>query len=166
MARPFLVSGKMKARLRSGKDLWAYGAALAFLLLLLKWAEYRFLLVSHTFEIYAGVLALVFTGLGIWLAQKLSTPKVRTVIVEKEIRATLRDDYAPNPEEIRNSGLSRRELEVLERMAKGSSNQEIAEQLHVSLNTVKTHVARILEKLEADRRTQAIELARKRGIIS
>ena len=146
----------------------AYGFALAALLLGMKWLEYRFLLVQHSFEIYAGIIALVFTALGIWLAGKLTAPKIRTVIIEKEIQATIQDDYSESlrAEEISRTGLSKRELDVLEQMAQGLSNQEIAEKLHVSLNTIKTHTARILEKLEASRRTQAVDIARKRGIIS
>jgi two-component system, NarL family, response regulator LiaR len=146
----------------------AYGFALAALLLGMKWLEYRFLLVQHSFEIYAGLIALVFTALGIWLAGKLTAPKIRTVIIEKEIQATIQDDYSEllRAEEIARTGLSKRELDVLEQMAQGLSNQEIAEKLHVSLNTIKTHTARILEKLEASRRTQAVDIARKRGIIS
>ena len=72
----------------------AYGFALAALLLGMKWLEYRFLLVQHSFEIYAGLIALVFTALGIWLAGKLTAPKIRTVIIEKEIKATIQDDYS------------------------------------------------------------------------
>ena len=146
----------------------AYGFALAALLLGMKWLEYRFLLVQHSFEIYAGIIALVFTALGIWLAGKLTAPKIRTVIIEKEIQATIQDDYSEllRAEEIARTGLSKRELDVLEQMAQGLSNQEIAEKLHVSLNTIKTHTARILEKLEASRRTQAVDIARKRGILS
>ena len=148
--------------------LLAYGFALAALLLGMKWLEYRFLLVQHSFEIYTGLIALVFTALGIWLAGKLTAPKIRTVIIEKEIQATIQDDFAEllRAEEIARTGLSKRELDVLEQMAQGLSNQEIAEKLHVSLNTIKTHTARILEKLEASRRTQAVDFARKRGILS
>ncbi len=148
--------------------LLAYGFALAALLLGMKWLEYRFLLVQHSFEIYAGLIALVFTALGIWLAGKLTAPKIRTVIIEKEIQATIQDDYSEllRAEKISRTGLSKRELDVLEQMAQGLSNQKIAEKLHVSLNTIKTHTARILEKLEASRRTQAVDFARKRGILS
>ena len=146
----------------------AYGFALAALLLGMKWLEYRFLLVQHSFELYAGLIALVFTALGIWLAGKLTAPKIQTVIIEKKIQATIQDDYSESlrAEEIAQAGLSKRELDVLEQMAQGLSNQEIAEKLHVSLNTIKTHTARILEKLEASRRTQAVDIARKRGILS
>ena len=148
--------------------LLAYGFALAALLLGMKWLEYRFLLLQHSFEIYGGIIALLFTAPGIWLAGKLTAPKIRTVIIEKEIQATIQDDYSEllRAEEIARTGLSKRELDVLEQMAHGLSNQKIAEKLHVSLNTIKTHSARILEKLEASRRTQAVDIARKRGIIS
>lgn len=146
----------------------AYGFALAALLLGMKWLEYRFLLLQHSFEIYGGIIALLFTALGIWLAGKLTAPKIRTVIIEKEIQATIQDDFAESQraEKISRTGLSKRELDVLEQMAQGLSNQEIAEKLHVSLNTIKTHKGRILEKLEASRRAQAVDIARKRGILS
>jgi NarL family two-component system response regulator LiaR len=148
--------------------LLAYGFALAALLLGMKWLEYRFLLLQHSFEIYGGIIALLFTAPGIWLAGKLTAPKIRTVIIEKEIQATIQDDFAESQraEKISRTGLSKRELDVLEQMAQGLSNQEIAEKLHVSLNTIKTHKGRILEKLEASRRAQAVDIARKRGILS
>jgi ATP/maltotriose-dependent transcriptional regulator MalT len=148
--------------------LLAYGFALAALLLGMTWLEYRFLLLQHSFEIYGGIIALLFTALGIWLAGKLTAPKIRTVIIEKEIQATIQDDFAESQraEKISRTGLSKRELDVLEQMAQGLSNQEISEKLHVSLNTIKTHKGRILEKLEASRRAQAVDIARKRGILS
>lgn len=141
-----------------------YGSALAMLLVLLRWLEFRFLILDHAFEAYVGAIALVFTGLGIWLALKLARPKVETIVVEKEIIQQA-PQFVPDEKALAAAGISKREWEVLALMAKGHSNQEIADQLFVSLNTVKTHSSRIFEKLEASRRTQAILRAKALGIL-
>jgi NarL family two-component system response regulator LiaR len=148
-----------------------YGASLAILLFLLKWLEWKLIIVDHAFEIYAGSIALIFMGLGIWLALKLSRPKKETIIqketvyVEKEIYITAAPGFVLNEKEIGKLGISKRELDVLQLMAEGLSNQEIAERLFVSLNTVKTHSSNILEKLDVKRRTQAVEKAKRLSII-
>jgi two-component system, NarL family, response regulator LiaR len=147
------------------KSLLIYGISMATLLFLLKWLELRFIIIDHAFEIYVGLIAILFTSLGVWLALKLAKPKVRTVIVEKEIRVNAGDPFRLNEEEANRLGLSKRELEVLQLMSEGMSNLEIAEQLFVSVNTVKTHTSRIFEKLEVKRRTQAIEKAKRLGLI-
>jgi DNA-binding CsgD family transcriptional regulator len=133
---------------------------MAALLLLLRWLEFRFLVLEHRFEIYIGIIALLFLLFGIWLAHKITKPKVETIVVEKEIRVSL-NPFVLNETELQQRNISKRELEVLSLMAQGLSNQEIAEQLFVSLNTVKTHSAKLFEKLEVKRRTQAIETAKK-----
>jgi NarL family two-component system response regulator LiaR len=144
-----------------------YGVALALLLLLLKWLEWRFIIFDHAIEVYSGALALVFTGLGIWLALKLARPKVQTVVVEKEVAAPAVATGTPGPDAamLARLSLSAREVEVLQLMAEGMSNQEIADRLFVSLNTIKTHCSRIFEKLDVKRRTQAIEKAKRLNII-
>jgi two-component system, NarL family, response regulator LiaR len=136
---------------------------MALLLLLLKWLEWKLLLIYNAVEIYVGFIALIFTGLGMWLAIKLSKPKVREVIIEKEIGAKV---PGPDPQAIERSGLSTRELEVLALMAAGMSNEEIAGKLFVSLNTVKTHNSNIFSKLGVKRRTQAIERAKTLRLIA
>ena len=140
-----------------------YGLSLALLLLLLKWLEWRFIIIDHAFEIYAGAIALIFTGLGIWLAKKLITPKVKTVVIEKQVAANA--GFVLNQDEVNRMRLSGRELDVLKLMADGLSNQQIAERLFVSLNTVKTHVSNLFLKMEVARRTQAIEMAKRLGLI-
>jgi NarL family two-component system response regulator LiaR len=140
-----------------------YGASLALLLLLLKWLEWRFIVADHAIELYSGAIAVVFTGLGIWLALKLARPKWRTVVVEKEVY--IKPAATINEKELVRLGISARELEVLQGMAEGLSNQEIAARLFVSLNTVKTHSANIFEKLDVRRRTQAVDKAKKLNII-
>jgi two-component system, NarL family, response regulator LiaR len=142
-----------------------YGLLMAVLLLLLKWLELRFIIFSHAFEIYIGLIAVIFMGLGVWVALKLAKPKVKTIIVEKHVFQQNKDDFKPNEEEIKKLGLSKREIEVLQLMADGLSNNEIAEKLFLSLNTVKTHSSKVFDKLEVKRRTQAIEKAKRLTII-
>ena len=113
-------------------------------------------------DTYIGIVALIFTGLGVWLALKLRKPVMQTVVIEKEV---YRSDFVLNEAEVNRLNLSKRELEVLQLMAVGLSNQEIAEKLFVSLNTIKTHSAQIFEKMEVNRRTQAIDLGKKLSII-
>lgn len=149
--------------LTKNKSIILYGVFLALLLFLLKWLELRFLIISHALEIYAGAIAIIFTALGIWLALKLTKPK--TVLIEKEIFTPLSETFILNEKELMRLNISKRELEVLQLMSEGLSNQEIASRLFVSLNTIKTHNARLFEKLEAKRRTQAIETAKKLNLI-
>ena len=166
---------------RRYKHIILYGSVLALLLFLLKWLEWRFIIFDHAIEVYSGALAILFTGLGIWLALKLARPKVSTVIIEKEVPAatpapgtgpasaptpeTALSAPTPDEKQIAKLGLSTREIEVLQAMAEGLSNQEIAARLFVSLNTIKTHTSRIFEKLDVRRRTQAVEIAKRLRII-
>ena len=144
-----------------------YGAALAALLLLLRWLEFHFLVLGHAFEVYIGAVALLFTGLGIWLALKLAKPATRTVVVEKEIYVTRpAAGFVLNEQALLKTGISKREWEVLALMSEGLSNQEIADRLFVSLNTVKTHSSRLFEKLDVKRRTQAVEKGKRLGILA
>lgn len=144
-----------------------YGLSLAALLFVLKWLELRFIIIDHALEIYIGAIAAIFTGLGIWLALKLAKPKVQTVVVEKQVYVPQNPagEFSLNETELNKLGISRRELEVLQLIAEGLSNQEIAGRLYVSLNTVKTHSSRIFEKLDVKRRTQAIEKAKRLSLI-
>jgi len=142
-----------------------YGISLGALLLLLKWLEWRFIIVDYAFEIYAGFIAVLFTALGIWLALKLSKPKTTTVYIEKEVLIKDNSNFVLNECELNRLGLSKRELEVLQLMAQGLSNQEIAGQLFVSLNTIKTHSSKLFEKMEVQRRTQAVDMAKKLSLI-
>ncbi|MFN3848881.1 MAG: response regulator transcription factor [Spirosomataceae bacterium] len=148
--------------LTKNKDTILYGISLAVLLFLLKWLEIRFVVINHAFEIYAGIIAVLFTALGIWLSMKLTKPKVQIQVVEKEVD----EEFVLNENELNRLGLSRRELEVLQLMADGLSNQEIADKLFVSLNTIKTHSSKVFEKLDVKRRTQAIEKAKRLSLIS
>jgi NarL family two-component system response regulator LiaR len=149
--------------LSKNKSVVLYGIFLAILLFLLKWLELRFMIMDHAFEIYAGSIAVIFTALGIWLALKLARPK--TILIEKKVFIEQSETFVLNEKELSKLNISKRELEVLQLMSEGLSNQEIALKLFVSLNTIKTHNARLFEKLEVKRRTQAIETAKRLSII-
>ncbi|MFD2519734.1 response regulator transcription factor [Emticicia soli] len=149
------------------KHIIIYGISLAILLFLLRWLQLRLIVFNHAFEIYVGAIALIFTALGIWLALKLIKPKVQIVehIVEKVHEPESTDTFKLNEDTLNELGLSKRELEVLQLMATGLSNQEIAGQLFVSLNTIKTHTSKVFEKLDVKRRTQAVEKAKRLSLI-
>lgn len=142
-----------------------YSISMAFVLFLLKWLELRFVVFSHSFEIYVGCIALIFTALGIWLALKLSKPKIKTLVVEKEVYVQRNEKFVLDSECVSRLEISKRELEILNLLALGYSNQEIAAQLFVSLSTVKTHNQNIFEKLDVKRRIQAVEKAKNLNII-
>ncbi|WP_333876920.1 helix-turn-helix transcriptional regulator [Flavobacterium sp.] len=147
-------------KLKPYKEILSYLGAMVVILVLLRWFEYRFIVLENQYEIYIGIIAVFFLFFGIWLSQKLISPKEKTIIVEKEIRISS-SDFILNQTELARRNISKRELEVLRLMAQGMSNQEIAEQLFVSRNTVKTHSAKLFEKLDVKRRTQAVEKAKK-----
>jgi DNA-binding CsgD family transcriptional regulator len=154
-----------KSFLAKHKTTIFYSISLAFLLFLLKWLELRFIIFSHSFEIYAGLIAVIFTALGIWLALKLSKPKIETLVVEKEVYLTRDENFVPNTSLISQLELTKRELEVLTLMAQGHSNEEIAAKTFISLSTVKTHNQNLFVKLDVKRRTQAIEKAKRLNLI-
>ena len=129
-----------------------YGALLAAGAFGLQWLEYQFVVRTHATETYLVLIALAFMGLGIWVGTRLfRRPPTATFTPNTRARETL--------------GVSDRELQVLELLAAGQSNKEIARQLDVSPNTVKTHVANLLDKLQAKRRTEAISRARELVIL-
>ena len=138
-----------------------YGLIGGILIALLRWTEYRFLVVEHSIEIYGGLIAATFAALGIWLGLKLTAK--RQAIVVKEVPAGER--FIPDERKRENLHITRRELEILELIAQGLSNREIAEKLFVSENTVKTHSSRVFDKLGARRRTQAVQLGKEFGLL-
>ena len=147
------------------KAIIIYSISLAFLLFLLKWLELRFIIFDHSFEIYIGFIAIIFTALGIWLALKLSKPKIETVVVEKEVYVNRNENFVLDTSLVSQLELSKRELEILSLLAQGHSNQEIAAKLFVSLSTVKTHIQNLFEKLDVKRRIQAVEKAKRLNLI-
>ncbi len=142
-----------------------YGISLAFLLLFLKWLELKFIIFDHSYEIYIGFIAVIFTTLGIWLALNLSKPRIETIVIEKEVYIENPGKFIQNTSLISELEISKRELEILNLLAQGHSNQEIASQLFVSLSTVKAHNQNLFEKLDVKRRIQAVEKAKKLNII-
>jgi DNA-binding CsgD family transcriptional regulator len=140
-----------------------YGLVGGLLIVLLKVVEYRFLVIEHSIEIYGGLVGLLFAGLGIWLGLKLTKTKEKVVIKEVPVAAAAR--FTLNETRLQELGITPRELEILELIARGLSNREIAEKLFVSENTVKTHSSRLFDKLSARRRTQAVQLGKEFGLI-
>jgi DNA-binding CsgD family transcriptional regulator len=145
------------------KHILIYGLCGGVLIVVLKVVEYRFLVVEHSIEIYGGLIALLFALLGIWLGLKLT--KTKETIVVKEVLIPAQQSFTLNEMRLRELGITRRELEILELIAGGLSNREIAEKLFVSENTVKTHSSRLFDKLSAKRRTQAVQLGKEFGLI-
>ena len=145
------------------KHILIYGLCGGVLIVLLKLIEYRFLIVEHSIEIYGGLIALMFAVLGIWLGLKLT--KTKETIVVREVLLPASHSFTLDEMKLRELGITRRELEILELIAGGLSNREIAEKLFVSENTVKTHSSRLFDKLSAKRRTQAVQLGKELGLI-
>ena len=140
-----------------------YGVCGGVLIVVLKLIEFRFLVVEHSLEIYSGLIALLFAGLGIWLGLKLT--KRKEVLIFKEVPVPAQEPFALNEDRLKDLGITKRELEILELIAQGMSNREIAEKLFVSENTVKTHSSRLFDKLSAKRRTQAVQIGKEMGLI-
>jgi len=135
-----------------------YGLIAGILIAALKWTEYRFLVIEHSIEFYGGLVAATFAALGIWLGLKLTSKQKR--VVTKEVPVPTGEPFRPADSKRKALGITPRELEILELIARGLSNREIAERLFVSENTVKTHSSRVFDKLGAKRRTQAVQLGK------
>jgi len=140
-----------------------YGLVGGILIAVLKWTEYRFLVIEHSIEIYGGLIAVTFAVLGIWLGLKITGTKEKVVV--KEVRAPGGESFVADDRKREDLGITRRELEILELIAQGMSNREIAERLFVSENTVKTHSSRLFDKLGAKRRTQAVQMGKSARLI-
>jgi two-component system, NarL family, response regulator LiaR len=141
-----------------------FGLVGGVLITLLKWTEYRFLVIDHAVGIYGGLTAVTFAILGIWLGLKLTGPPRETVVV-KEVMVPAAGPFVPDESKREGLGITRREMEILELVAQGMSNREIAGKLFVSENTVKTHCSRAFDKLGAKRRTQAVQLGKEFGLL-
>jgi len=149
------------------KAVLIYGVAGGLLIAALRVVEYRFVVVEHSVEIYGALVAVLFAGAGIWLGLTLTSPREVVVVKEIEVPAALpaREPFAVNEARIRELGLTPRELEILQLIARGMSTKEMASTLFVSENTVKTHTGRVLDKLGVNRRIKAVETGRALGII-
>jgi len=156
------------------KTILLYGLLGGVLIAGLKLIEYRFLVVEHSIEIYGGIVALLFALLGIWLGLKLTRTREKVIVrevpvpveVPVEVPVRTAGPFVADPARVRELGITPRELEILEAIAAGLSTREIAARLFVSENTVKTHSSRLFGKLNARRRTQAVQIAKEAGLIA
>jgi two-component system, NarL family, response regulator LiaR len=144
------------------KHILIYGVSGGLLVVLLKLIEYRFLVLERSLEIYGGLVALLFASVGIWLGLRFT--KTKETVVVKEVRVPTRE-FVMDQARLEQIGITAREFEILELIAGGMSNREIAEKLFVSENTVKTHSSRLFDKLSAKRRTQAVQIAKELRLI-
>ena len=151
------------SRRRAIRDILIYGISGGLLILVLKLTEYRFLVIEHSVEIYGTLIAAIFAALGIWLG--LTLTRKRPSIIIKEIPAQPSEPFVPNEARLAELAITPRELEILGLIATGLSNREIAARLFVSENTVKTHSSRLFDKLGAQRRTQAVQIAKTSRLI-
>ena len=149
--------------LRVRKHILLYGILAGILIAGLKLIEYRWLVVEYSVEVYGGLVAAVFAGLGIWLGLRL-TRKTETVVV-REVMVAAPATFVRDQGKLASLGITPRELEILELIAAGLSNKEIAARVFVSENTVKTHSSRVFDKLGARRRTQAVQLGKEFRLI-
>jgi DNA-binding CsgD family transcriptional regulator len=148
-----------------------FGVVGGLLIAVLQYTEYRFVIIEHSVEIYGALVAVLFAAFGIWLGLRITrrretvreTVVVREVLVSAEVPAL--QPFAPNTAHQQRLGITARELEILTLIARGYSNREIATQVFVSENTVKTHCARVFDKLGAARRTQAVQRGKELGLL-
>ena len=151
------------------RDILICGILGGVLIAVLKWTEYRFLVMEHSVEIYGGLIAGIFAALGIWLGIRLTRSRQKIVIEQVLVPVGQPNPagqaFVPDEKKRDDLGITRRELEILGLVAEGMSNREIASKLYVSENTVKTHCARAFDKLGAARRTQAVQRVKELGLI-
>jgi len=147
------------------QHLLLYGLLMAILVFTLKWLQWEFLILDNSWEIYVGLIAIFFTIFGVWIAKQLIKPKTQKIIVEKKIFIPRSDEFTIDKLELKKMKISNREYEVLQLLAKGNSNTDIAEKLFLSLSTVKTHVYNLFKKMGVKNRIQTIEKARRLNII-
>lgn len=150
-----------------------FGLVGGLLIATLQYTEYRFVVIEHSVELYGAIVAILFATFGIWLGLRITrshetireTVVVREVLVPAEAPEPAQAPFAPNTAHQQSLGITARELEILTLIARGLSNREIATQLFVSENTVKTHCARVFDKLGAARRTQAVQRGKELGLL-
>lgn len=139
------------------------------LIALLRWSEYQFLVLEHSFAIYGALVAVLFAGLGLWFGARLSSVRTKHGKPEPAERAAASGKppavFLVNQHRVGEVGITPRELEILGLVAEGLSNREIASRIFVSENTVKTHCSRAFDKLGARRRTQAVQRGKELGLI-
>ena len=142
-----------------------FGLVGGLLIAALQYTEYRFVVIEHSVELYGALVAVLFAAFGIWLGLRITRRRERVVVREVLVPAEAPVPFAPNTVRQQLIGITARELEVLTLVARGCSNREIAAQLFVSENTIKTHCARAFDKLGASRRTQAVQRGKELGLL-
>ena len=148
-----------------------FGLVGGLLIAILQYTQYRFVIIEHSVELYSALVAILFATFGIWLGLRITRSRetIRETVVVKEVlvpaEATSSQPFTPNTARQQTLGITARELEILTLVARGFSNREIATQLFVSENTVKTHCARAFDKLGAARRTQAVQRGKELGLL-
>jgi DNA-binding CsgD family transcriptional regulator len=148
-----------------------FGLAGGVLIAALQYTEYRFVIIEHSVELYGALVAILFAAFGIWLGLRITRRRetVRETVVVRAVLVPAHDvavePFAPDTNQQASVGITARELEVLTLIARGFSNREIATQLFVSENTVKTHCARAFDKLGASRRMQAVQRGKELGLL-
>jgi NarL family two-component system response regulator LiaR len=142
------------------KQLLLYGVAGGALIALLKVIEYKHFIEAYPSELYGGLLAVLFTAVGIWAALKWMQPKEVVVVQVREVPVPDAGPFVPDEESRKGLGITPREHEILALIAQGLSNREIGEKLFVSENTVKTHSSRLFDKMSVNRRMQAVQRGR------
>ena len=148
-----------------------FGIVGGLLVATLHYSEYRFVVIEHSVELYGALVAILFASFGIWLGLRITRGReiIRETVVVKEVLvpadASAVRPFAPDTARQQALGVTARELEILTLVARGLSNREIATQLFVSENTVKTHCARTFDKLGATRRTQAVRRGKELGLL-
>ncbi len=160
-----MIFSFLKDIVHKTRHIFLYGVAMAVLVFLLKWLQWKYLITDHSSDIYTGLIAILFTTLGVWVARQLTETKNRTIIVEKEVYLSEPADAGINEAELKRLNLTTREYEVLQLLKQGYSNAEIGERLFLSVSTIKTHVSNMFVKLDVKNRTQAVEKANRLKII-
>ena len=145
------------------KQVALYGAVGGILIALLKWIEYKHFVHEYPSEIYGGLIALIFTVLGIYFG--LRWTRAKQVVVIREVTVRAGGPFVLDAGKLKEVGLTAREHEILGLIAQGLSNREIAEKLFISENTIKTHSSRLFEKMQVNRRVQAVQKAKDLGLI-
>ena len=144
-----------------------FGLVGGLLIVVLQYTEYRFVVIEHSIELYGALVAVLFAAFGIWLGLRI-TGRRETIVVKEVLvpaEAAALEPFVPNTGQQQSLGITARELEILTLVGRGFSNREIAAQLFISENTVKTHCARAFDKLGAARRTQAVQRGKELGLL-